>query len=228
MTVIVALKEGDRIYFGADSCVGGTHESIIGRPKIFKRGEFLFGASGYLRSLQLLAYSVTFPPIMTGQDHYHYLINSVIPCIKRGFAQHGNLEIVDEIESLNNSAFLIAFRGNIYTVSPDAAIDEWVEGYGAIGSGSKYALGSFCSTEGRPAEERVRMALEAASKFGEGVCPPFEIISLEWDGYEDQDIYRYYDSDGSVKEYVLEDAEDEVEINSKSSRIVDKILGRED
>ena len=49
MTLIIAVKDGNRIYMGSDSCVGGSHQRTIGRPKIYKRGEFLIGSSGTLR-----------------------------------------------------------------------------------------------------------------------------------------------------------------------------------
>jgi hypothetical protein len=49
-------------------------------------------------------------------------------------------------------------------------------------------------------ENRIKLALDAASKYGEGVSPPYEIISLKWEGYENGDRYLFFDSDGTVKE----------------------------
>lgn len=165
----------------------------------------MFGGAGYLRSLQLLAYSVELPPIMTGQDPYHYILNTLCGSIKQGFKEQGNLFTKDGLEK-GDTAFLVAFRGNLYYVSPDFAMDEWVDGYAAIGSGSAYALGSLYSTKNMcDSETRLKLALEAAGKFDEGVSPPFEVLSISWKGYEHGDRYTFYDSDGERYHYKLED-----------------------
>lgn len=217
ITCIVALREGDRIYFGGDSCVGGAHQRILGQPKVFKRSEFLFGASGFLRGLQLLAYTVEMPVITEGQDHMHFMINTLTPHMRKAFAEHGALKTEKGLTNLSETAFLVAFRGEIYYIGADSAVDKWTEGYGAIGSGSAYALGSLYSTQRMLPENRIKLALDAASRYGDGVCPPYDIISIKWDGYNTGDDYRFFDSDGAVKEYVLECFTEEGEENDNSS-----------
>lgn len=211
MTCIVAVEsinESDlrEVWFGADSCVGGQHTRVLGRPKIWKKGEFLFGASGYLRSLQLMGYTVNLPLPMDEQDPYHYMINTLSGCVRRSFVDSGNLYRKDGIQKMDTS-FLIGFRGKIYYMGTTFAVDDFINGYGAIGSGSSYALGSLYTTRNdtslSPAE-RLTLALGAASEYDSAVSEPYEIIGLRWHGFEDGDKYVFIDNDGAEYNYILE------------------------
>lgn len=172
----------------------------------------MFGAAGFLRGLQLLAYTVELPLIMEGQDHMHYMINTLTPFMRKAFSEHGALSNIHGVENLAHTAFLVAFRGEIYYIGSDSAVDKLIDGYGSIGSGSAYALGSLHSTNRMLPENRIKLALDAASKYGEGVSPPYEIISLKWDGFENGDRYLFFDSDGTVKEGYLVDEPRTIEI----------------
>lgn len=207
MTCIVALKEKNRVWLGSDSCVSASHETIRGTPKIIRKGEFLIGGAGRSRGTQLFQYSVVLPNICEGENHYHYLINTVTPLMRKTFIDHGFLKVKNAEQEAPNT-FILVFRGNVYVIGPDFFVDHPKEGYFSIGSGSGLALGSLYSTHKAKLspKTRINLALSAASAYDGFVSPPYEIISMEWDGYEDGDIYRFYDSDGSVKQnYLIND-----------------------
>lgn len=198
MTCIIAIKEDNRIWLGADSCLTSSHQVTVGRPKIIKKGEFLLGGAGSLRTLQLFQYSTPLLDIIEGEDIYHYLINTVTHQMRQTLKTHGNIE-KDKKEQTRNE-FIIAFRGEIYKIGCDFAINNPVENYTAIGSGEKFALGSLHATElsGLDPRTRITQALDAASKYNSFVAPPYEILSMEWQGVEDGDRYVFYDSDGEL------------------------------
>jgi ATP-dependent protease HslVU (ClpYQ) peptidase subunit len=204
MTCIVAVKEGNKIVIGADSCVTGSYETLRGTPKVVRKGEFLLGGSGRARGNQLFQYSVNFPNICEGEEHYHYLINTVTPLMRKTFTDHGFLRKKDSEEETSNN-FMLVFRGEIYTIGSDFFVNHPRDEYLSIGSGTHFALGSLYSTKelNMSPENRVELALEAASTYNGFVSPPFEIISMQWEGYENGDKYIFYDSDGSIKEDCL-------------------------
>lgn len=196
---------------GSDSCVSGKHETIIGRPKAIKKGEFLIGGAGTLRDIQILFYSTNVPNRLQvkgreGEDHYHYLVNTFGSCYRKALKDQGRLRLKDSKES-NSGQYILAYRGNIYQMGVVFEIDEFPEGYGAIGSGDSYAMGSLHATANSDltAEERIKLALDAASKYSGFVSPPYEILCMEWKGFEHGDEYIFYDSDGSIKNGYLED-----------------------
>lgn len=202
MTCIITLKDGNRIYMGADSCVSGSHQRTLGEPKIIKKGEFLLGSAGSLRGAQLFQYATPLLNICEGEDPYNYLISTVCRTMRNVFSHYGFLYEENKQEHAGNNVFLMVFRGETYYIGIDFAIDRPKDSFTAIGSGQRYALGSLYATEFTDfsPEKRIKLALDAASKYDYGVAPPYEILSLEWDGFGDGDVYRFYDSDGTIKE----------------------------
>lgn len=201
MTCIIGLKDENKIYLGSDSCISGAIETIIGIPKILRRGEFLLGGAGSLRGLQLFQYSMSLPNIYEGEDIYHYLINTLTHNMRQTFKTHGFLYEKDKHEMAKN-LFLVVFRGEIYQFDGSFAVTHSRENYTAIGCGTHFALGSLHATAHTnfDPETRIKLALDVASKYDGFVSPPYDILSIEWDGYENGDAYRFFDDDGTTKE----------------------------
>ncbi len=74
--------------------------------------------------------------------------------------------------------FLIGYRGGLYSIGGDLQVNEFLDGYTAIGSGADFALGSLYASEALGPHERVRCALEAAAHFSGTVREPFYTKSL--------------------------------------------------
>ena len=212
MTCIVALREWNRIYLGADSCVSGSHTRITGKPKVLRKGEFLLGGAGHVRGNQLFKYSLFLPNPCEGEDSYSYLINTVTVKMRQVFRVHGFLREEEKQQRAANNSFILIYRGEIYKIGSDFSVNNPLEDYFAVGSGEHFALGSLYSTEktNLDPETRIKIALDAASKYDGFVSPPYEIISMEWDGFDDGSAYRFYDSDGTIKEdYLKNDKKEE-------------------
>jgi hypothetical protein len=119
--------------------------------------------------------------------------------MRQTFKTHGNMT-KDKKEEIGNE-FLIVFRGEIYKIGCDFAVNHPHENYNAIGSGESFALGSLHSTEdtGLTPEERIKLALDAASKYNSYVAPPYEILSIGWTEFNHGDEYIFFDSDYTEK-----------------------------
>ena len=181
MTCIAGLIGKDKIYIGGDSAVGNGNGQFKSRnPKVYKRGEFIFGLAGYVGVLHALTHVMNMPPCYEKQDPMEYMINVFIPSFRNAVRELGMLEIEDGIER-SRSELLIGFRGHLFCVGTDFSIIESVDNHMAIGTGSHYALGSLYTSEGSESNplHRVTMALESASEYCDNVCGPFEIESIE-------------------------------------------------
>lgn len=180
MTCIVAIRGRDgKIYMGADSRVTYGRMVYTGaQSKVVKRGEFLFGNAGNVVDAQVLHHTATIPPVSEHQDPLEYMINTFLPEFRRALKETGRMEKISDLE-YSNARFLVAFRGHIFDLGMDFDVFEGVGDVFSIGSGSPYALGSLESTSGLPVKQRIREALEVASKYDPGVAGPFEIIDEE-------------------------------------------------
>jgi hypothetical protein len=99
-------------------------------------------------------------------------VDGLRECFKRG----GYSKISDNEE--NGGTFLVGHKGRLFTIDSDFQVGEQVEDYAAVGCGDDIALGSMYSTIGKPVEERIRTALQAAEAFSTGVRGPFNILKL--------------------------------------------------
>ena len=176
MTCIVAIKEGNTIYMGADSA--GTSSSFEKRirtdPKIYHVDGYMFGFTTSFRMGQLLGYAFVPPDrdprIPLEKFMATAFIDAVRKCLKDGgFAQKQN-------EEEQGGQFLVAYEGRLFQVWPDYQVAESVEGYESCGCGSDLAMGSLYTTGEHTImypKERMKVALEVAEKFSAGVQGPF-------------------------------------------------------
>ncbi len=185
MTCIAGLvdPESNCVYIGGDSAStndSGLQTILAGRKVFFiGKGEnrMLLGCTTSCRMMQLLQYELQLPTYEQGMEVEEYLVtkfvNAVRECLKTGgFAQKE-----DEKETGGN--FLIGYRGRLFEVQDDYQVSEPINGYEAVGSGAKFALGSVYATPHLLPEQRIRLALEASAYHNAYVRPPFLIKRLE-------------------------------------------------
>lgn len=182
MTCVVGVRTMQGVYIGGDSA--STNDSglqtILATSKVFYIGEesnrMLLGCTTSCRMMQLLHYELQLPAYEAGMDVEAYMVtrfvNAVRTCLKDGgFAQKE-----DEKESGGN--FLIGYRGRLFEVQDDYQVSEPTNGYEAVGSGAKFALGSLYATPQLLPEERIERALQAATYHNAYVRPPYIIHCL--------------------------------------------------
>jgi hypothetical protein len=188
MTCIVALINENKVFLGGDAAASDDKSGLIFQrtdPKVFKVGQFGIGFVDSFRMGQILQYSWT-PPIYKPTAGYRnldkFLRTRFVESIKEAFKEHGygnqnpGTEDGDE-----GGIFIITVQGagRIFTMDSDFHIGEADVQYMAEGAGQELALGSLYSTaQIKTPRKRVRMALEAATKFNMSVRPPFTIIEV--------------------------------------------------
>ena len=178
MTCIVGLVDKGVVYMGGDSAgVGGLSISIRTDEKVFINGPFLMGFTSSFRMGQLLRYKFGCPEQTNKQTDMEYMVTSFIDSVRKCFANNGYGKIPERDNNVGGN-FLVGYKGNLYSIHSDFQVGRVALQYDACGCGEDLALGSLFSTTGKKPAERVKIALDAASKFSAGVAPPYTILSL--------------------------------------------------
>jgi ATP-dependent protease HslVU (ClpYQ) peptidase subunit len=152
--------------------------------KIWKTDNMVIGGAGSLVHLQTLQYNLEIPEIpeeylKTKNGLIQYLHTDFFPAFKTALIRGALLEIKDSIGKADLD-ILIGIEGRLFVISAQGAVNECVQGYCAIGSGSEFALGvlhTLQTTDTTP-EDKILRALDAAAEHTYSVARPFKIESV--------------------------------------------------
>lgn len=189
MTTIAALIDGDTIYMASDSrTTRGWSQYMDANQKIIRRGEMLIGHSGAVRGAQIVEHTFQIPEHLEGVPTERYMVASFIPALREAFKDQAYSQVDDNRES-QDSQFLIAYRGALYTIESDFTALKERRNFYAIGSGSAYALGALQTTIGEPARARIERAVQTAISFdsGTGGAVQVEVLGDEILGSEEDE-----------------------------------------
>lgn len=182
MTVVIALRDDDRVYIGADCC-GGNYRDIRRRKdtKVFRTGDYLIGVVGNYRVGQIIRYSKELPAPPEKVNH-RFMCTKFTDAVKDILFSHGYARKVGGVRK--TSPMLVAVGGQLFHMEENFEIAELVNGYTALGSGEDYALGALFATEDNwyDGRKRMRCALRAAEEHCRTVTGPFTILSQKIPG----------------------------------------------
>lgn len=176
MTCIVGLAERGRVYIGGDSC-SSVNGNIFARAigKVFRTGEVLMGSSGTTRFNNIVRYTMKLPAIRRPLDRF--MAVDFADAVRRCLKEAGYLSIKDSVEQSEDDAMVVGVRGSVYYCDSFFAVSKVAGGVWACGSGRDLALGALYATPHLSPRRRVRLALEAAERWDNGVARPFHIKS---------------------------------------------------
>jgi ATP-dependent protease HslVU (ClpYQ) peptidase subunit len=175
MSCVIGLKHKNDVYVAADG-VASTEDGDT-RPikavKIFRRGNYLLGYAGSIRTGQI---------IQRGDFKAPKSIWGWPDLMREQINIGGALITIGETQSqMSGSNFIIAHKGKLYETLCDFQINEIGElGFTAIGAGATIALGSLFTSQDMDftPEQRLYLALESASEFARSCGPPYVIERL--------------------------------------------------
>jgi ATP-dependent protease HslVU (ClpYQ) peptidase subunit len=184
MTCIVGLEHEGSVYVGGDSAAitdGTLAITCRADEKVFidDAQDFIMGFCGSYRIGQLLRYAFVAPDQPMRKDDMAYMVTDFIDAVRAMQKDKGSMKKENELEE-HDAAFMVGYNGRLYVVESDFQVGRPGEGYAALGCGGEIALGAMYATRGskmKP-EDRIKLALEAASEYSAGVRPPFHILKL--------------------------------------------------
>lgn len=165
---------------GGDSAgVSGLDIRTRKDPKVFVKGDFIFGFCGSFRMGQLLRHSFTAPARNEGQSVDDYMAGPWIDAVRKCLKDGGYTTVENNTES--GGTFLVGYSGRLFCVESDFQVGECAEPYDSLGCGYKYALGTLHALSDAATKDPkrlIRKALETAAHFSAGVRAPFVIEVL--------------------------------------------------
>lgn len=174
MSVVVGLIDNGEIYMASDSAHGSLDLLWIREsdsPKVWRHGDFLFGAVGKTRVADIIQQKIKPTANVTACG--------LADMIRIALKESGSLKVKDGLESME-AEVLIGSRGMLYHVHANFGVTEHAK-YHAIGAGALYALGALhvMSGENWVPSTKVSMAVEAAAAFSPYVCGRVQGLRLK-------------------------------------------------
>lgn len=164
MTCVVALKDGDTVYFGADSALtdAGNIITFPSKPgKLFARPGLLIGCAGD-SGVSTAIFEMTKDPNEEALKTFNSIEELLTARLMNWLAQASGGDKSQFLLSKGQKVCFVTSR--FYQIYDD---------YYAIGGAYSVALGSLASTIGISPADRVRIALEVSQKHCSMVKEPF-------------------------------------------------------
>lgn len=182
MTCIVAIQHDGYVWMGGDAAASRDNDVVCrSNPKVFWNNDILIGYSGSFRIGQLLQYAFRPPCQSAGQSDIEFLVVDFVDELRQLMRERGTLMKEEEGEA-HDSEFLIGYRGKVYVIEPDFNVGCLLTSYVSCGSGANYAMGALYAldkNEEMSPQEKIKIALSAATEYCTGVRPPFTILSTK-------------------------------------------------
>jgi ATP-dependent protease HslVU (ClpYQ) peptidase subunit len=190
MTTIIAVQGPTWAVVGFDSKVteeGGRSYTLgRGSAKVMKNGQYLLGAAGDVRAINILAYAFSPPSAgdLTGIRLDRFMTSKFIPALRQCFEDHGYVAKEQKEQAVHGSTVLAMINGQIYEIGEDYAWVRDTTGIYSFGSGGDYALAAMYAKWGDALNELsladtqklVREALHIAGKLDAGSGAPFHVL----------------------------------------------------
>ena len=169
MSLVIAIKDKDRIVLGADkqASTGTTKDHT--NTKIWELEELpgaIIGSVGSARASQIIQYSQIIDKNLLGKDiDTEFIVRVLAPTIANGLKANGI--VVDSSENakcdMMPNAFIFAYEDKAWTIWHDLSVSE-IDEYFAIGSGSEVGRGALFATPEKDPFSRIVTSIDAAAE----------------------------------------------------------------
>ena len=192
MSVVVAIKEGKKVYIGVDSQVtkGGTRTTLK-NPHNYKvwrvegAPHCLMAHVGNVRDaniVRLMDGLVTDYNVYRNHVDFEFVVKKVVPSIFEELKDAGYLKNDQYIDGMD-SRYLFIYKDQLFMINTDGCVLE-VDDYVAIGSGEDQAIGSLLSTEKEDPRKRIIKAIKASAASDIYVDYPIIVTDSESTEFE--------------------------------------------
>lgn len=198
MTTIVAIQGEGWAVVGADSRIsddGRIYSMAKGCGKIVRNDDYLFGAAGDLRAINILEH-VFNPPDASGyegKDLDAFITTDFVPALRKCFEDQGyaerssyERESPKEATAEQGSVILVVVNGIVYEVGEDYSWIKDANGFYGMGTGGDYAIGAvhaMAPTKAKltieVAKQITKDALTIGARLDSSSGGPFNIVVQE-------------------------------------------------
>lgn len=170
MSVVIAIKEKDRILVGCDSqaSYGGLKTKLtVDHNKAWYIDDCpggVMASTGTLRTLQLIQATPNLIDELAqfrNEVDFYYVVTELYTRIAKTL-EHYRVIPADLVPLTLPNDFIFAYKDNAWLISFDGAAEE-ITDYLCIGSGAEVARGVLESNKDLPAVERIKAAIKACA-----------------------------------------------------------------
>jgi 20S proteasome alpha/beta subunit len=169
MSLVVAIKDKDRIVLGADkqASTGGNKDHT--NTKIWEVEELpgaIIGSVGSARASQIIQYSQIIDKNLLNQNlDTEFIVRILAPTLANGLKANGiTVEAPEGAKcDMMPNAFIFAYGDRAWTIWHDLSVSE-IDKYFAIGSGSDVARGVLYATQDQDPFKRIVTSIDAAAE----------------------------------------------------------------
>ena len=226
MSLIVAIKDKDRVVFGSDKQVSTSVTKDHSATKIWEVADLpgaIMGSVGSMRASQVIQYSRLFDlnEIMDkGGISTSFVINSLVPNIVAQLRSAGALLVPppsddNEIPCATiPNMFLFALGESAWMIWTDLSVTE-LDDYLAIGSGSDVATGVLFATKEKNPFERIVTCIDAAAETTLFVDDGVDLLATKYYPRDRQQIAKALDIDLKVIDVEKDNEVEHIEEDKK-------------
>ena len=184
MSVIVAVKENDVVYMGADSqtSIGGNKIHVLnesGFKIVIQENGVLVGMCGDVGGHNAVTTQKNFVSLdENGSLTKKHIVNEIIPKLL-----NPNLKIYNEKKQDLSISLIIAFRDKLYKIMSNLTVIR-CNTYTSSGSGKNYTRYDMYAHSDLPVKERIVKALRSSANRDSSVGAPFVLIDSKNLEYE--------------------------------------------
>lgn len=222
MSLVIAIKDKDRIVLGADKQVSAGDSRSHTSTKIWQVQELpgaIMGSVGSARASQIIQYIPVIDKNLLGNDNNintEFVICSLAPTIAAGLKANGVVVEAanDATCELMPNAFIFAYKDNAWMIWNDMSVTELTD-YLAIGSGSDIARGVLYATEDKNPFERIVTSIDAAAEATLFVDHGIDLLVTK---NRDTDEKQAAKALGYDLETLTENIEQQLDVKDKTSK----------
>ena len=148
MTTILAAQGDSWAVIGFDSLVsdeGGRSMTLAtGSAKVVKSGQYLIGAAGDVRAINILSHVFTPPKVgdLVGVRLDKFVTSKFVPALRTCFEEQGYAPKEAKERATYGSVIIMVVNGTVYEIDEDYSWARTASSVYAAGTGSDYALGA--------------------------------------------------------------------------------------
>ena len=195
MSLVVAVKDKDRIVLGADKQSSTAGNKDHNSTKIWEIEELpgaLMGSIGSVRATQIIQYANIIDKNAIGEEiDTSFIVCSLVPIISEGLKRNGvavKAPADDASCDMMSNAFIFAYKDKAWTIWHDFSVSE-IEDYLVLGSGSDVARGAlFATADNKNPFDRIVTSIDAAAEATLYVDNGVDLLATEYYEEDKQDI----------------------------------------
>lgn len=168
MTCIIGLIEPHRVVFAGDSMITGDAWRSESNPKVFRRGDVLYGLAGDNKACNVVEYDVALPEaVPLGMSPGKFVHKCVLPPCREKFEDYDEEDPTVEL--------LVGTREGLVWANCSKDSHAEARHWLAIGSGGAYAMGALLAIHtrfGSVTEDDVLQTIHNVAKLDQNVGGP--------------------------------------------------------